>query len=225
MFYCVSTWIYCSCWSHFLFDSLQVSFKLTWLIVERFKDLTQMSGVIFLQPLHLTFTSERHVRGKNLKSTSQLSESLQLNLNSAASNLKHLVFWCSAPPLVWFCSVLGVFGRRLANLRSVNCWLCRHGNCRSPPPQELSRPPPLLCWNRAEYKSGSPQSEPLLKNTEDGKTSSLKSSSSRRAERRTCSDVREQIRLVLKIWSDKQLLVSGQDFVFQSRVCLQGVFN
>lgn len=159
------------------------------------------------------------MQAKNLKSTSQLSESLQLNLNSAASNLKHFVFWCSAPPLVWFCSVLGVFGRRLANLRSVNCWLCRHGNWRSPPPQELSRPPPLLCWNRAEYKSGSPQSEPLLKNTEEGKTSSLKSSSSRGAERRTCSDVREQIRLVLKIWSDKQLLVSGQHFVFQSRVC------
>lgn len=165
------------------------------------------------------------MQAKNLKWTSQLSESLQLNLNSAASNLKHFVFWCSAPPLVWFCSVLGVFGRRLANLRSVNCWLCRHGNWRSPPPQELSRPPPLLCWNRAEYKSGSPQSEPLLKNTEEEKTSSLKSSSSRRAERRTCSDVREQIRLVLKIWSDKQLLLSGQDFVFQSRVCLQGVFN
>lgn len=214
MFYCVSTWIYCSCWSHFLFDSLQVSFKLTWSIVERFKDLTAVTFNIYF----------RTTRARK-KSTSRLSESLQLNLNSAASNLKHLVFWCSAPPLVWFCSVLGVFGRRLANLRSVNCWLCRHGNWRSPPPQELSRPPPLLCWNRAEYKSGSPQSEPLLKNTEDGKTSSLKSSSSRRAERRTCSDVREQIRLVLKIWSDKQLLLSGQDFVFQSRVCLQGVFN
>lgn len=214
MFYCVSTWIYCSCWSHFLFDSLQVSFKLTWLVVERFTDLTAVTFNIYF----------RTTRARK-KSTSRLSESLQLNLNSAASNLKHLVFWCSAPPLVWFCSVLGVFGRRLANLRSVNCWLCRHGNWRSPPPQELSRPPPLLCWNRAEYKSGSPQSEPLLKNTEDGKTSSLKSSSSRRAERRTCSDVREQIRLVLKIWSDKQLLLSGQDFVFQSRVCLQGVFN
>lgn len=208
MFYCVSTWIYCSCWSHFLFDSLQVSFKLTWLVVERFTDLTAVTFNIYF----------RTTRARK-KSTSRLSESLQLNLNSAASNLKHFVFWCSAPPLVWFCSVLGVFGRRLANLRSVNCWLCRHGNWRSPPPQELSRPPPLLCWNRAEYKSGSPQSEPLLKNTEDGKTSSLKSSSSRRAERRTCSDVREQIRLVLKIWSDKQLLVSGQHFVFQSRVC------
>lgn len=214
MFYCVSTWIYCSCWSHFLFDSLQVSFKLTWLVVERFTDLTAVTFNIYF----------RTTRARK-KSTSRLSESLQLNLNSAASNLKHFVFWCSAPPLVWFCSVLGVFGRRLANLRSVNCWLCRHGNWRSPPPQELSRPPPLLCWNRAEYKSGSPQSEPLLKNTEEGKTSSLKSSSSRRAERRTCSDVREQIRLVLKIWLDKQLLLSGQDFVFQSRVCLQGVFN